>query len=325
MESKYSRHYLIETGMGLQDVDGLKNSSYFIEQSKKYIRGEISLSELDDIITSYYKNNQNLDNGNKEADIVSQRISALLSDDSFSLSVSQLQSIHRYLFKDILPHPGELRKYNFKKEEWVLNGDSVTYGDYRDLDLEIMIHLNIESRFFYGGLTQDEIAEHLAWFVSTLWQKHPFEEGNTRTTVVFFIKYLRSLGFDVTNDLFAKNSWYFRNALVRSNYINVPKGIRNDDSYLVKCLHTLLFNEENSFSNKELIVTSIPLEKSSNKGNRILALIENNPKIKISEIASSLNISERTVKNLLHVLKNDGVISRAGGKKSGYWIISKKN
>ena len=65
-----------------------------------------------------------------------------------------------------------------------------------------------------------------AVFVSRLWQIHILEEGNTRTTAVFFIKYLRTLGFSATNDIFAENAWYFRNALVRANYTNLQKGMR---------------------------------------------------------------------------------------------------
>ena len=65
------------------------------------------------------------------------------------------------------------------------------------------------------------MVEHIVQFVAKLWQIHPFREGNTRTTAVFAILYLRSLGFAVMNDLFANHSWYFRNALVRANYQNV--------------------------------------------------------------------------------------------------------
>lgn len=59
----------------------------------------------------------------------------------------------------------------------------------------------------------EEIIHHLAVFVSRLWQIHIFGEENTRATAVFLIKYLRTLGFSATNDIFAKNAWYFRNAL----------------------------------------------------------------------------------------------------------------
>jgi len=66
---------------------------------------------------------------------------------------------------------------------------------------------------------------HITKFVSGIWQIHAFGEGNTRTTAVFTIQYLRSIGFEVNNDLFARYSWYFRNALVRANYKNAKTGI----------------------------------------------------------------------------------------------------
>ena len=59
----------------------------------------------------------------------------------------------------------------------------------------------------YKNLNMDLIIYHLAVFVSRLWQIHIFAEGNTRTTAVFFIKLLRTLGFDATNDIFAKE-WF---------------------------------------------------------------------------------------------------------------------
>ena len=79
----------------------------------------------------------------------------------------------------------------------------------------------------------DDVVAHIAKFVSGIWQIHPFGEGNTRTTTVFTIKYLRSIGFDVNNDLFADKSWFFRNALVRANYRNVRKGVEPDMSFLI--------------------------------------------------------------------------------------------
>lgn len=95
-----------------------------------------------------------------------------------------------------------------------------------------------EKDFNYSGLSADEIVEHIVDFVTLLWQNHPFCEGNTRTTAVFVIKYLRSIGFNVDNELFAHNSWYFRNALVRANYRNPLKGIEPDKSFLIQFFAT---------------------------------------------------------------------------------------
>ena len=255
MENKYSNKYLIETGIGLQDVDGLKNSSYFLSQADKYINGKISLDELDKIINSYYENKPGEDERTEEADIVSNRIAQIISDDSFTFTVGQLVSIHKRLFDGVFNHAGKLRDFNYIKKEWVLDGRSVIYGDYHELQSTLEYDFDSERKFNYIGLSKDEIIEHLATFVSNLWQIHVFQEGNTRTTAVFFIKYLRRLGFDVTNDVFAKNAWYFRNALVRANFRFIGKGINDDKSYLILFLRNLLLNEHNSLRNRDLSIS----------------------------------------------------------------------
>ena len=105
----------------------------------------------------------------------------------------------------------------------------------------------------------DEVVNHIAKFISGIWQIHPFGEGNTRTTAVFTIKYLRSIGFDVNNDLFADNSWYFRNALVRANYRNVLKGIEPDITFLISFFRNLMMCEENELKNRYLVI-NVPKE-----------------------------------------------------------------
>ena len=190
MKKKYSNKYLISTGIGLQDVDHLENSEYFLNESKRYISGEISLEDLKNNINEYYKNKPDDESRTKEADDVSARIATLLSDDSFSFTVGQLLSIHRFLFDGLLKHPGQLRKYNFTKSEWVLNGDTVIYGDYRELEATLQYDFKVEKEFKYKGLSINKIIDHLALFIANLWQIHVFEEGNTRTIAVFVIKYL---------------------------------------------------------------------------------------------------------------------------------------
>ncbi|MDG2942887.1 Fic family protein [Exercitatus varius] len=116
--------------------------------------------------------------------------------------------------------------------------------------------LSQEKNFSYRGLSLEEIMTHLATFIARLWQIHVFEEGNTRTTAVFFIKYLKTLGFNVTNDIFAENSWYFRNALVRANYNNLAKGVYETNEYLILFLRNLLLGENNLLSNRQLHINS---------------------------------------------------------------------
>ena len=322
MENNYSSKYLIETGIGLQDVDGLKNSPYFLAQADKYIKGEISLDQLDKLVNAYYENKQGQDDRTIEADIVSNRIAQIISDDSFVFTVGQLVSIHKRLFEDLFSHSGRLRDYNFIKREWVLDGRSVMYGDFHELQSTLEYDFEIERRFKYSGLSMDEIIDHLATFISNLWQIHPFKEGNTRTTAVFFIKYLRSLGFDVTNDVFAKNAWYFRNALVRANFRYIQKGIEEDKTFIVMFLKNLLLGENNELNNRNLRINiDKQADKPLTRELHIVELIKVNPKIKADEIAEKIGVSSRTVKSVLAMLVNDNKIKRVNGKRFGYWEV----
>ena len=322
MKNKYTNKYIIETGIGLQDVDKLKNSSYFISESNRYINGEITLDELDNIVNSYYQNKPDVKDRSEEADKVAIRIAKLISEDSFTFSTGQLITIHKLLFDGILPNPGKLRSYNFIKKEWVLDGASVTYGDYHELEMTLQYDFEQEKKFRYNSLSIDEVIEHLAIFIANLWQIHVFEEGNTRTTTVFFIKYLRSLGFEVTNDTFSKNAWYFRNALVRANYNNISKGIYEDRSYLIKFLRNLLLNENSELKNRDLHISS-SITNEDTKDSKILNIIQSNSHITSEQLAKELNVSVRTVKNILKTLVDNKVIVRKNGKRYGYWIINK--
>ena len=298
--------------------------SAFLNEAERYINGEITLDDLDELIDSYYKNNPEQANDRRvEADKVSVKIGNILSENSFTFTVGQLCTIHERLFEGVLKHPGELRTYNFTKNEWVLDGASVTYGDYRELSATLRFDFEQEKNFDYKGLSIDDVINHLAIFVSNLWQIHAFEEGNTRTTAVFFIKYLRTLGFNVNNDLFAEHSQYFRNALVRANYTNIMEGIFEDRSFLIKFLRTLLLNEKNILKNRDLRIHKKSGEAQKEQDPRILSLIKENPNITTEELASSLEVSVRTVKNLTRKLTEDGIIKRMNGKRYGYWVVKK--
>ena len=322
MKKKYSNKYLISTGIGLQDVDHLENSEYFLNESKRYISGEISLEDLKNNVNEYYKNKPDDESRTKEADDVSARIATLLSDDSFSFTVGQLLSIHRFLFDGLLKHPGQLRKYNFTKSEWVLNGDTVIYGDYRELEATLQYDFKVEKEFKYKGLSINKIIDHLALFIANLWQIHAFEEGNTRTIAVFIIKYLRTLGFDVTNDIFAKNAWYFRNALVRANYNDFRNGEFEDRSYLILFLRNLLLGEENELKSRNLHVLYGSRLSEDTRENRIISLMRADPSITIEEIAANIDYSVRTTKSLIKALEELKLIRRAGGKKLGHWVVN---
>ena len=256
--SKRERSYAWHTAIGLQAVDGLETSEYLKETAVKNIEGEITISEAQALIESYYKTDRKKEEPRtEEADKVSSRITEIIAEKGFTFSVAQYLSIHQRLFASIYKHAGKIRDYNITKQEWVLDGDTVTYGGATELRVTLDYDISQEKAFDYTGLSMDEIIRHLARFISRLWQIHVFGEGNTRTTAVFFIKYLQSLGFNVTNDIFAKNAWYFRNAMVRANYNNLQKGVHETTEYLELFLRNLMLGENNPLQNRTMHISGI--------------------------------------------------------------------
>ena len=217
---QYEKAQAWKTAIGLQAVDGLTPSAYLVELAKKNIEGEMSLQALHTLLENYYESYPNPKDRTAEADIVSLRISELLLEKAFSFTPSEYLSIHRRLFDGIYLHAGNVRNYNITKKEWILDGDTVIYGTVSELGATLLYDIEQEKGFSYANMDMTDTICHLATFVAKLWQTHVFGEGNTRTTAVFFIKYLRTLGFTVTNDMFANHAWYFRNALVRDFWIH---------------------------------------------------------------------------------------------------------
>ena len=257
---KAHKGYAWSTAIGLQAVDGLKPSKYLIDTAIQNIEGKITMKEAQSLIDSYYEERPvhlSDDERTEEADKVSSRIAEILSETAFSFSPNAYISIHRKLFQGIYKHAGKIRDYNITKKEWVLDGTTVMYGSASELRVTLEYDFSQEKDFSYKGLSMDEIIHHLAVFVSRLWQIHIFGEGNTRTTAVFFIKYLRTLGFSAANDIFAENAWYFRNALVRANYTNLQKGIHETTEYLEAFLRNLLLNEKNELHNRNLHISGL--------------------------------------------------------------------
>lgn len=323
--AKYYKSYAWKTAIGLQDVDGLEPSEYLIKTANQNINGSISFDEAHELIVSYYKENDKRTERSEEADRVAVRIAQIISEKSFTFSPVELTTIHKRLFEGIYTHAGRIRDYNITKNEWVLDGDTVAYGNAINLRETLEYDFSIEKKFNYKGLSTEEMISHLARFISNLWQIHIFGEGNTRTTAVFLIKYLGKLGFNVTNDIFAKNSWYFRNALVRANYNNRAKGVFETTEYLELFLRNLLLDEENVLSNRELHIgyNGEPknTEDVSERDITIMELLRNNPNITLQEVADKIGKSLRTVKVALKSLQERGLVERVGGKKNGTWNV----
>jgi len=248
------------TGIGLNKVDNLEPSKYLLDLSQKNINGELKYYEVENLLKKYHET-QNDTHINaqkeKECDLVSLRIAMILEDKSFGFSPITLKNIHRYLFKDIYNFAGTYRDYNITKKEPILNGETVKYVNYQDIEGYLDYDFKEEKEYDYSKLNNGELIKHIAKFTSSIWQVHPFGEGNTRTTAVFIEKYLNNMGFEVNNESFKENSLYFRNALVRSNYGNIPKGIYPTNDYLVMFFENLLQGKANELQNKDLYVKEL--------------------------------------------------------------------
>ena len=301
---KADKAYAWQTAVGLQDVDKLRPSEYLLNTAKENIDGNISIEEVKKRIDRYYEESaHHVPEGTEEADKVSVHIAEILSDRSFTFSPAQYISIHRRLFQGVFSHAGKLRDYNITKREWVLDGDTVMYGGAWELRETLDYDFKTEREFSYADLTMSEIISHLAHFVSRLWQIHIFGEGNTRTTAVFFIKYLRSMGFNVTNDVFAKHAWYFRNSLVRANYQNVKNGVYEDMSFLETFLRNLLMGEKNELKNRYM---HIRWDKTTHSGRKQHIQQHIEMEDSFLEILKQKEISSRMKENIMKLHKAFG-------------------
>ena len=321
-----------ETAIGLQDVDGLKPSKYLIETAKEHIEGNIDIEEVKERIDEYYEvqtSRKNFEKENEEADKVSVRITEILSEKAFNFSPTELLNIHKKLFQDIFEGAGIYRDYNFTKKEWVLNGDTVTYAPFETIKETLEYDFNQEKNFSYKDLNLDEAIKHICKFTSNIWQIHPFCEGNTRTTAVFIIKYLRTFGFNINDEVFAENSWYFRNSLVRANYNNFEKKVFEDSSFLEKFFYNLLTNSKYELKNRDTHIDNIQSATNDNlkcknctlEEQAIINILKINPMITQENIAIQINKSLRTVKTYMSEMQKKGLIERKNSKKSGEWTV----
>jgi fido (protein-threonine AMPylation protein) len=347
--------------IGLQQVDGLKPSDYLIATARQNIEGDITVEEVKQRIESYYRQHPVTDDENRteEADRVSAAIAEVLGEQAFTFSPIEYLTIHRRLFQGIYSHAGKIRDYNITKQEWVLDGETVLYASAEGLQAALEYDFEQEKKFSYKGLSKQETIEHIAHFISYLWQIHVFGEGNTRTTAVFLIKYLRTFGFEVNNELFEQYSWYFRNALVRANYKNNVKNIHVTNEFLLHFFENLLLGKNHILKNRIMHVRyndpvndqndpvndqndpvndqndsvndqndlvndqNDPVNNQNDPVNsNILHCLKQNPKANYAEIAVETGYSVSTIKRHIQELKILGLVERIGSDKTGYWKIT---
>lgn len=333
-----------KTAIGLQQVDGLRPSAYLIETARQNIEGEITLEEVKDRIEQYYQQHASrvANDRTEEADKVSARIAEILSEQTFTFSPAAYINIHQRLFVGINPFAGMVRNYNITKKEWVLQGETLLYASAGLLQETLAYDIEQEKKFSYQGLSQQQMVAHLASFVSNLWQIHLFGEGNTRTTAIFLIQYVRKLGFKNANtELFANHSWYFRNALVRANYEDLSRGIYRTDQFLVRFLSNLLLQTQFPLRNRDMLVqptnpgtaqineptlttydtVNDTVNTVGDTVNHILLLLRQNSRLTTLEMSMRLGLSLSTVKRKIKELKSNGQLERLGSDKKGSWRV----
>lgn len=343
---KREKGYAWQTAIGLQAVDNLKPSEYLIQTACKHIEGDITIEEAKQLIDNYYQSKTlraDIENRTEEADKVSAHIAEILSEKTFTFSPVEYISIHRRMFQGIYKFAGKIRDYNITKKEWVLNGETVLYADASSIRESLDYDFMQEKNFNYKDLNIEDAIAHIAKFISGIWQIHAFGEGNTRTTAVFAIKYLRTFGFDIGNEAFANHSWYFRNALVRANYNNFSKGIYATTEYIEAFFRNLILSEHNELKNRTMLVQNTPTqevqsanipEKTASKCKictlnctleeiAVLNFLQERPKATQKEIAAHIGKSERTVKTITINLTEKGIIERKNGKRNGFWEIKR--
>ena len=329
-----------QAAIGLQAVDGLKTSAYLLDTAKEHIEGKVSIDEAQKRIQSYYEQRTDrteIENDTKEADIVSVRIAKLLGEEAFQFSPAEWLTIHRRLFEGVFTHAGQIRQYNITKKEWVLKGDTVTYAAWNSIKDTLDYDFATEKQFSYEGLSVERCVKHLAKFASDIWQIHPFCEGNTRATAVFMIKYMKTFGFKVNNDVFEKNSWYFRNALVRANYNDLQNGVHATTKFLELFFSNLILGTEYELKNRYMHVdyVNVNFQSVSPKVPKsqfdtlectleelaILKLLYKNPSIKQKELVAETGKSLSTVKRIMESLQKKDYIRRVDGKRYGKWNV----
>lgn len=329
-----------QTSIGLQAVDGLKPSQYLLDTARRNIEGEITIDEVRQLVDSYYQNKTtrtSSDKDTEEADKVSANINRILATDTFAFTVNGFISLHRRIFDGVLINAGKLREYDISKKEWVLRGNSVNYLNWEDLERAIDYDLQQEKAFSYRGLSETEKVNHICRFVAGLWQIHPFGEGNTRTTAVFTIQYLRSIGYQVTNNMFASHSWYFRNALVRANYKNVKLDIDYDYSFLEKFFGNLLLGEKHELKNRYMLILA-PTEFQQADNNQkatddkptitddkptiILAYLKEKGSCRTAELTTLLGLKPTQTKAYLYQLLQEGKIVAHGANRNRTYSLA---
>ena len=249
--------YVWAAALGLQATDGLRTSYEMRRTARQYIEGRLTIDEVRQHINEYYKSNPPATTDKEkeqEADKVACNIADVLFNKRLDFSTDGYLNLHRQIFDGVYDHAGQLRATDIVKSEWVLEKDTVFYLHWEELRMALDSNFQFERNQHYDELNKEDLLEWIAFFTAGIWHIHPFNEGNTRTIAVFSILLLRPLGYDIHTDIFADHSWYFRNAMVRANYMNELKHIHVNPDFLIRFYRNWMFGDQWDLRNRYLAI-----------------------------------------------------------------------
>ena len=93
-------------------------------------------------------------------EIVNKRMSELLLNDDFNLSIGYLCKLHKNLFKNVYVDCGIIRSYNVRKREMSLNGETIDYADNHGIITLLNMIFDREKVINYKSLNEEEIVEN---------------------------------------------------------------------------------------------------------------------------------------------------------------------
>ncbi len=256
-EREYSRLWL--TAFGIQSVVGLKPSDDLDAIISRHIEGKTDIhrtrQEVHDFYHAYHRESGDRNmHRNEEADKVAVRIVETLLADDFELSLEHFSQTHRHLFHGIYHNSGELREKPFSKKEWVLGDTTILYPKPDNLEAQLRYLFETERCMDYSRLSNSHKLKHYCQFIAKLMMLNAFHHANSRVVFVYALKYLISQGYQIQNDTFYREAWYFRNAIIRACYINMHQGIYPTTQFMEMFLGNLLLDEDNELKNHRMII-----------------------------------------------------------------------
>lgn len=187
------------------------------------------------------------------------------------------KAYHSYIFQDIYEWAGEQRTVNIEKAELVLNGLLFKHSAIQNIEMEITNSLKRLNNVKWEIASLEKKVNEFIIALSDVWKAHAFREGNTRTTITFFMQYAKEHGFPLNDKLISDNIKYVRDSLVASSYEDKEIGINRNFSYLNRIIRDSYKSYEQKSSHRKTL-NSIENNIRKDRMNKAVAHINKNYK-----------------------------------------------